>query len=238
MDLRPEQLVDQARERFALQDYYGAIHLLEECIAKGRAFADAYNLAGLCYQMVDQPERALAAFDQALKLNGRYVEAWLNKGVVLAGLGRSEEAAEALARARASGGSAPKGGELPRHHAARLANQHAQLGEAYAEAGRLHEAIEQYHAALRLGPTFHDLRYRMGQLLLEAGRTLEARDAFAEVMEARPRSAEARSAFGLACYLSGDAHTARATLEAMQREFPDDPRARAYLAMLNRGDTE
>lgn len=235
MNARPAQLVEQARERFGLEDYYGAIHLLEECVANGRAFADAFNLLGLCYGLVDQPERALEAFDRALDLNPHYVEALMNRGVVLASVGRADEALEAFDAARSSGGSAP-GGELPRHHAAGLANQHAALGEAYAEAGRLPEAIVQYQRALELGPAFHDLRYRLGQFLVEAGRTLEARDAFGAVVQARPHSPDPRSAFGLACYLSGDSQTARKTWEDMRREFPDDPRPKAYLAMLDRGE--
>ena len=47
MDVSPERLVEQANERFQLQDYYGAIHLLEEVVATGRAFADAHHLLGL-----------------------------------------------------------------------------------------------------------------------------------------------------------------------------------------------
>jgi len=56
MDVSPEHLVAQARERFQLQDYYGAIHLLEEVIATGRAFADAHHLLGLSYSLVGQQD--------------------------------------------------------------------------------------------------------------------------------------------------------------------------------------
>src|SRR3970282_1752771 len=59
MEVSPERLVEQARERFELQDYYGAIHLLEEVIATGRAFADAHHLLGLSYSLAGQPEEAL-----------------------------------------------------------------------------------------------------------------------------------------------------------------------------------
>ena len=59
MDVSPEHLVEQANERFQLQDYYGAIHLLEEVIATGRAFADAHHLLGLSYSLAGQPEKAL-----------------------------------------------------------------------------------------------------------------------------------------------------------------------------------
>ena len=58
-DLNPERNVKEARERFALQDYYGAVHLLEEVLATGRAFADAHHLHGLCRSLLGQiPVRA------------------------------------------------------------------------------------------------------------------------------------------------------------------------------------
>ena len=63
MDVSPAQLLDRAKERFALHDHFGAIHILEELIASGRAFADAYHLLGVSYHLVGQSERALAARD-------------------------------------------------------------------------------------------------------------------------------------------------------------------------------
>lgn len=234
MDVRPEQLLEQAKERFGLEDYYGVIHLLDELMSRGRAYADAFNLMGLSYQLIDQPDKALRAFDKALELNPHYVEAHIHRGVVLAHLGRETEAQREFERARETGTARADG--LASHHAARLANLHADLGEAYVEAGQTPLAIVQYEKALELGPTFHDLRYRLGQLLLESGRSLEAREAFEAVMRARPGSPEAKGSFGLACLMTGDPHTARSTWRDLLREHPNDPRAKAYLAMLDRGD--
>jgi tetratricopeptide (TPR) repeat protein len=232
MELSPDQILERAKERFALQDYYGAIHLVEELIAGGKAFADAHHLLGLSYQMIGQRDRALAALDHALRLNPRYVEALIHRGIVLSELGRDEEAQEAFEAARQTGGADRDG--VTAHHAAQLANRHAALGEAYVEAGALGRAVEQYRAALVLGPTFHDLRYRLGRILLDAGRTLEARDALEEVVAARPKSADAKATLGLACYLSGDPDAARDAWTALKREHAGDPRAEVYLAMLER----
>src|SRR5439155_363642 len=146
MDVSPEHLVAQARERFDLQDYYGAIHLLKEVVASGRAFADAHHLLGLSYSLVGQQEQALAQLDRALTLNARYVEALIHRALVLNELGREDEADAAFRRAAQLGGESRDG--LPAHVAAKLANQHATLGNAYDEAGALVQAIEQYHAAL------------------------------------------------------------------------------------------
>lgn len=232
MDTRPAQLLAQANDRFAVGDYYGAIHFLEELVASGRAFADAHHLLGLCYYMVGQPERALAAVDEALKLNPRYLEALMHRGVVLSSLGRTEEAQEAFVAAGSAG--APGRAGVSAHYADKLANQHAELGEGYLEAGALGQAIEQYQAALRLGPTFQDLRYRLARLLLEAGRALEAREELEKLVAARPGSLEAKATLGLACYLAGDAGGARAIWTGLAQERPGDARVKAYLAMVER----
>lgn len=232
MDLSPRQQLELAKERFGLQDYYGAIHLLEDLIEQGKAFADAHHLLGVCYELVDQPERALAAFDRALVLNPNYVEANIHRGIVLAGLGRERDAEQAFAAAKASGGEDRQG--VKAHHASKLANKHADLGEAYAEAGALSRAITQYRAALELCDEYHDLRYRLGRLLLDSGRSLEAREELATVVVARPDMVDARATYGLACYLSGDAPMARGIWKALAEAYPKDRRVRAYLSMLDR----
>jgi tetratricopeptide (TPR) repeat protein len=232
MDSTPSQTLDQARERFAVDDYYGAIHFLDELVASGRAFADAHHLLGLCYYMIGQGDRALAAVDQALKLNPRYLEALMHRAIVLGSLGRAEEAQLALEAARAAGGGERAG--IPAMHADKLANQHAALGEAYAEAGALGRAIDQYQTALSLGPGFQDLRYRLARLLMEAGRVLEAREELEKLVAARPGSAEGKATLGLARYLAGDAQAARKIWTELARERPNDARVKAYLAMVER----
>ena len=234
MDVSAEHLVAQARERFQLQDYYGAIHLLEEVSAGGRAFADAHHLLGLSYSLVGQLEPALAQLDRALQLNPRYVEALIHRGLVLNELGREEEAAASLRRASQIGAEVRQG--FPAHVAAQLANQHAALADAYAEAGGVREAIAQYQAALVLGPTFHDLRYKLGRFLLEAGRALEAREQFEIIVRERPNYLDAAAMLGLACYLAGDGLAARAVWQACRERRPEDPRVEAYLAMIDRLD--
>jgi tetratricopeptide (TPR) repeat protein len=227
-----EQLVSRARERFALQDYYGAVHLLEEVAAGGRAFADAYHLLGLSLSLLGQPAAALAEFDRALGLDPRYLEALIHRGLVLLELGRTAEAEESFRRAGAASGGTVAG--LPAATAARLANQHASLGDAYAEAGALAEAVTQYRRALELGPAFHDLRYKLARLLLEANRPLEAREQLELVLRARPNFVDAQAALGLARYLSGDAAGAREVWTACLRRRPEDARVEAYLAMMER----
>jgi len=227
-----ELLLARARERFGVQDYYGAVHLLESVVDSGRSFADVHHLLGVSLSLLGQTQRALTELERALELNPRYVEALIHRGLVLNDLGRTDEANEAFGQATASL-SQPHAG-LPAPAAAQLANRHAELGDMYAGAGALDRAIDQYRQALELGPEFHDLRYRMARLLLEAGRALEARDALEHVLRARPTFVEAEAALGLAHYLSGDAGGAREVWEHCLAQRPENTRVEAYLAMLDR----
>jgi tetratricopeptide (TPR) repeat protein len=228
-----ELLLARARERFVVQDYYGTVHLLESVVDSGRAFADVHHLLGVSLSLLGQAERALGELERALELNPEYVEALIHQGLVLNELGRTEEAQNAFGRA-AEHLAKPTAG-LPAPVAAQLANRHAELAETYAGAGALGRAIEQYESALELGPDYHDLRYRLGRLLLEAGRPLEAREALEEVVRARPNFVDAEAALGLAHYLSGDAVGARSVWQACLARRPENARVEAYLAMLSRG---
>jgi len=238
MDVSPERLVEQANERFQLQDYYGAIHLLEEVIATGRAFADAHHLLGLSYSLAGQPDKALEQLDRALALNPNYIEALIHRALVLNELGREEEANAVLRRARQVTAGGERRAGFHGHVAATLAHQHAALAQAYYEAGGLSEAIAHYEAALTLGPAFHDLRYKLGRLLLEAGRALEAHEHFQTIVRERPGFLDAAAMLGLASYLAGDGLAARAVWEELRARRPEDPRVEAYLALLARSDVE
>ncbi|HET6577098.1 MAG TPA: tetratricopeptide repeat protein, partial [Gemmatimonadales bacterium] len=78
-----ERLLARARDRFTVQDYYGAIYLLEEIVASGRAFADVHHLIGVSLSLLGRPEEALIQFARALALNPRYLEALIHQGLVL-----------------------------------------------------------------------------------------------------------------------------------------------------------
>jgi tetratricopeptide (TPR) repeat protein len=222
MATQTEHVLSRARDRFAVQDYYGTIHLLEEIVAAGRAFADVHHLLGVSLSLLGQRDRALVEFRRALELNPRYLEALIHQGLVLYEMGRDAEAEDS-----------PSNG-LPAPIAASLANQHAELAEAYAEAGSLDQAVDQYQRALELGPGYVDLRYRMARLLLESGRSLEAREALEEVLRIRPNFVDAAAALGLAHYLSGDALGARDIWKRCLAKRPENARVEAYLAMLGR----
>ncbi|HTS89443.1 MAG TPA: tetratricopeptide repeat protein [Gemmatimonadales bacterium] len=232
MRVSEEPLINQARERFALQDYYGAIHLLQEIVDSGRTFADCHHLLGLCYALLGQPQRALEHFGQALTLNPRYIEAHIHRGILLNDLGRTQEAEEAFRQAATH--NVRQGHGFPAHVAANLANHHALLAAAYAESGALGHAIGEYRRAVELGPNFADLRYKLARALLEFGDVLSAREELERVVADRPNFVDAQASLGLARYLSGDVTGAQAIWHDCLLARPKNARVEAYLAMLER----
>ena len=232
MKLSTGGLLETARARFANRDYYGALLCLDDVQGSGRAYADVYHLRGLSLSLLERPDEALEAFDAALALNPRYVEAHLHRGLVLNQVGRNDEAAAAFASAAAAEGPAVAG--LAAHFASRLANEHAHLGELYAEGGALSDAVREYRRAADLGPAFLDLRLRLARLLIESANPLEARDILEQILADRPDWIDARVQLGLARYLAGDTAGARDVWRAAQDVRPDVERVAAYLAMVER----
>ncbi|MDP3774993.1 MAG: tetratricopeptide repeat protein [Gemmatimonadales bacterium] len=232
MDVNPDRLVVRARECFDAGDAYGAVHLLKEVVDAGQGFADAYNLLGLSYSIIGKRDEAVREFDRALALNPRYVEAHLNRAVTLSELGRDQEAAETFASAQKLGAVDHTGFSAPM--ASRLANLHAELAEAYVEAGGLVQAIVQLEEAVELRPEFVDLRYRLARLRLDNGQIEKAHHELEKMLHERPNNVAARASLGMACYLMKDMGGARAAWEACQEAAPDDPKIAAYLKLLAR----
>ena len=225
-------LLTVGRERFAARDYRGAALMFASAIASGHGYADAHHMLGLCHAMLESREAALESFDQALRLNPRYVEAHLNRSIVLSDLGRGPEAAEALHQAHELG--RPDATGFPAVVANKLANMHADLGRAYREAGGITEATEQYRRALAIRPGFADLRLDLARTLLDGGDPTAAASELDQILRERPDWLDAMLLRGLAAYLAGDLEQAKSVWDRARERHPEEPRLDTYRSMLAR----
>lgn len=231
MEQSPD-LLTLAIERFAIRDYHGAAFALFELTRGGSAYADAYNLLGLTLAMLDRPAEALQALDEALRINPRYIEAHLNRGIVLNQLGRVDEAQGEMEHAEALG--APDASGYPSIVANKLANGHRSLGELYRAAGAFDEAAAQFRRALELRPRFADVRLVLGRTLIDAGRYDDAARELDAALDVRPYWLDAMLLRGLVGYLQGDYATARAVWDDAAARHPEEPRLEIYRNMLER----
>lgn len=221
-----------ARERFAVRDYHGTMLVLTSADRDGGLYPDALNLLGLALAMIGRPEEGLKAFDRALAGNPRYIEAHLNRAVVLQQLGDSEGAQKAFWTAEDLG--RPDASGFPVMVANRLANSHAALADEYREAGALGQAVEQYRAALTLRPGFADIQYRLGRVLMDMGDHEGAERALAQALELRPGWLDGMLLRGMAMYLQGDLDGAATLWDDAAARHPEESRLEIYRSMLAR----
>lgn len=233
-EISVEQRVARGKEALARGQYLSALADLEAAAAQRPAFADVQNLMGLCLSMVGRPEEALDAFARAVEVNPEYVEAHVNRAITLNDLGRTDEAAVSFQRAAEADEAKGGGGRFGSAAAARLANLHQDLGDLYAEAGGVDEAMAEYRKALVLRPQFLDIRNKLGRLLVEVGRHDEAVAELRGVVEARPSFAAARANLGLALYRAGRVEEAGAEWRRTLEQNPGNAQVSSYLGMLER----
>jgi len=228
----PSDVLAHARERFAARDYHGVVFLLGDGDEVGASYPDALNLLGLSFALLGRRDEALSAFGRALDRNPRYIEALLNRAVVLGECGRVEEAQADFAQAEALG--RPDATGFPVVVANRLANSHAALGDEYRAAGALADAISQYRRALELRPGYADIRLALGRALLEQRDYAAAAEELDAAARLRDGWLDALLLRGLAAYLQGDLAAARTIWERASERHPEEPRLEIYRAMLDR----
>ena len=193
-------------------------------------FADIRHRAGLCLAMMGDPIGALEQFDEALKVNERYVEALLNRAIVLNDLGRFDEASESFRRAGAL--DVRDSDVLASHLGDQLANAHGRTGDLYMAADRLEDAATEYAAAVELRPKFLDLRFKLAEAYMDLDMWVDARLHLKEILVLNPDFDGARVRLGALLYRMGDTEGARREWECCAEQNPDDRRIRAYLATL------
>jgi tetratricopeptide (TPR) repeat protein len=145
------------------------------------------------------------------------VDAHLARAAALRSAGRAAEADEELQQADAI--LARHADErYPLRLADRLANMHAELGDAYADGGFLLEATEQYRRACEIRPAFVDIRNRLGRALMDLGLLEAAVREFTTALTYCPDYAEARTNLDAALHQAG--HPQAGPVQVVEQASP------------------
>jgi tetratricopeptide (TPR) repeat protein len=169
-------------------------------------------------------------FERALAINPNYTEAALNLAVTYNDRGKYEAARDVYARIQGGDGGSAQG--LDPFARGKLANMHAEVGQAYADAGLVHEAIAEYEKAIGLCPQFADLRTRLAGLFREINEFGRAREQYEAAVQARPNYVPARIQLGVTLLSLGDREGAAKQWNKVLEIEPDNPRAKMYLRAL------
>jgi tetratricopeptide (TPR) repeat protein len=229
MDDRLKQLLVLGREHYERREYEHAEHALRQILEKTDRFADVYNMLGVILHERGDFVAAEQHFERAVELNANYTEALLNLAVTYNDLGKYEAARLVYSRIRRTDG---KDGIRDPFVRGKIANMHADLAQAYADAGCKPEAIAELKRAVELCPTFADLQLRLGTLYRDSGNLALAREHYAAARDANPKYAPARVLLGLALLALGLPDQAVGEWREALASDPENKTAKMYLRMV------
>jgi len=222
-----KQALALGRGYYLKKDYGLAEQYLTQIVEQNQSFADVYNMLGVIYHDQGQYQKALRAFEAALRINPGYTDAALNLAVTYNDTGRYKDAQDTYRHALSRSGASP--GKLDRFVQGKLANMYADIGDVYLSAGLYAEAIAEYRRALALGPTFVDLRAKLAGALRDSGERDAAIAEYEEVVRQAPSFVPARLNLGLSLYAAGRKEDATAHWRKVLEISPGNRNAEMYL---------
>ncbi len=231
VDQKLRQLINFGREHYLAGDYEKAEQYLAAAVGEAPGFADLYNMLGVIYHDQSRFAEAEEAFEEALKINPLYTEAALNLSVTYNDRGKYDRARDVYLRVLGNSAAQPR--SLDPFAQGKLANMHAELGDAYASLGLYAEAVHSFAAALDLCPSFVDIRTKLASVLRDMGLPGKAIHEYQRVKDERPDYIPARLGLCLALLASGQRETARDEIRFVLETEPSNQLANAYLRMLS-----
>ncbi|MCC6873217.1 MAG: tetratricopeptide repeat protein [Sandaracinaceae bacterium] len=234
MDERTKQLLSLGREHYDKREFDKAEHYLRQILERNDKFADVYNMLGVIHHDRGRLEEAQGCFEEALSINPNYTEAALNLAVTYNDLGRYDEAKKIYRAALSRGEESP--GQLDPFVKGKIANLHAEVAQAYTDAGMASEAMHELRKAVLLCPTFADLRLRLANLYRQMGDLEAARFELEEAIAARAQFVPAHVSLGVVLLALGDKNAAVTRWRSALAIDPDNKAAQMYLRMTERVD--
>jgi tetratricopeptide (TPR) repeat protein len=230
MDEHTKQLLLLGREHYQKREFEKAEPPLRQVLEKNDRLADVHDMLGVICHSRGNFAQAEHHFERALAINPNYTEAALNLAVTYNDRGKYDAARRIYGRIRTTPGGSAQG--LDPFARGKIANMHAEVGQAYADAGLVREAISEFEKAVGLCPQFADLRTRLGTLLREINDMQRAREQYEAAVASRPTYAPARIQLGVTLLSLGDGDSAAEQWRKVLEMDPENVRARMYLRIM------
>ena len=227
MDDHLKQLLLLGREHYQKRELEKAEYLLKQVVQQTDRFADVFDMLGVIAHSQGDFTQAEQYFERAVSLNPNYTEAQLNLMVTYNDLGKYDSAREIYGkiRGRASGNA----GQADPFAMGRIANMHAEISQAYHDAGMPAEAVQELERAIGLCPTFADLRTRLATLYRDLGQKERAREQLEMAKKHNPNYVQARVLLGVAMLSAGEYDPAIQEFEAVLARDAEHKSAQMYL---------
>jgi tetratricopeptide (TPR) repeat protein len=227
MDDTLKQALALGRGYYLKKEYGLAEQYLTQVVEQNQSFADVYNMLGVVYHDQGQYQKALRAFEAALRINPGYTDAALNLAVTYNDTGKYKEAQETYRHALSRSGA--RQGKLDRFVQGKLANMYAEIAEVWLSSAMYPEAVRELRRALELGPAFVDIRAKLAGALRDQGDREQAIKEYEEVVRQSPSYVPARLNLGLSLFAAGRKDEAVKQWRTVLEISPGNRNAELYL---------
>jgi len=226
METSVKELVESGRRYFESRHYSRAELCFLKAIDRGAVYADLLNMLGVICHSQGKFNEAIGYFEKALEINPDYQEANLNLAVLYSDLGEYRKAKPLYKKVHQRSKNSRTINPVMR---GKIANLHAGLADTYSGVGLFPEAIDEYKKALKLCPTYKDIRTKLGICYRENNQKELAIKELSQTVRDFPHYNPARLQLGLSYYAQGATPKAvREWREVLKRDKNND-RARMYL---------
>jgi tetratricopeptide (TPR) repeat protein len=231
MDDALKQHLVLAREQYEKREYDLAERNLLEVLKLTDAYADVHNMLGVIHHDRGDFQEARKHFENAMRINPNYTEAALNLAVTYNDLGLYGDARKIYDGMLSRGaGGGPR--SIDPFARGKLANLHADVGQAYLDFGMLPEAAAEYRKALWLCPQFADLRTKLGSILRDMGQLDAAVREYEDALGYNPRYVPARVLLGVTLFSLQRRTEAEQQWKTALADDPENKSAQMYLRMV------
>lgn len=230
MDEHVRSLLTRGRDHYRAGEYDPAERLLNELAKTRQPFPDVYEMLGVIHHQRGEMEEAELMFEEALRLNPTYTEAALHLAVTYNDQGKYDEAREVYERVLSGKGASPR--HVDKLVKGKIANMHADVGQAYQEVGDFEEAAAEYRKALRLAPGFLDIRAKLAMALRSCGHNTEAIVELESIKKENPRFLAVRLNLGLAYFADKRLADAEREWREVMAIEPGNRMAKMYLGLI------
>jgi tetratricopeptide (TPR) repeat protein len=238
MDDHVKQLLLLGREHYQKRELDKAEYLLRQVVATTDRFADVFDMLGVISHSKGDFAQAERYFEKAVSLNPNYTEAQLNLMVTYNDLGKYEAARQVYGQIRHRGSGGPA--KADPFAKGKIANMHADISQAYLDAGMTPEAVFELERAVALCPGFADLRTKLATLYRDTSQPERAREQLEAARDSNPNYGQARLLLGVMHLSAGEHELAIAEFDAVLLRDGDNKNALMYrkLAEAQRARSE
>lgn len=229
MDDHIKQLLLLGREHYRQREFGKAESVLRQVVAQTDRFADVFDMLGVIAHARGDFALAERNFEKAVTLNPNYTEAQLNLMVTYNDLGKYDSARDIYSQIRHRGQGDPV--QSDPFARGKIANMHAEISQAYLDAGMMPEGILELEHAVGLCPQFVDLRVRLATLYRDSGSLERAKEQLQAALTTNDRYAPARVMLGVLLLSSGECDDAISQFERALSSDAENRNAQMYLRL-------